>query len=86
MRRLGRVLRKGKHGEKVALLYEVIAEDTSEEETSWRRHGGGVANQGRRRKQPEGAETGKQVEFLPGVISSTIGVAPRRLIPRGSFH
>ncbi|WP_424094536.1 hypothetical protein [Moorena producens] len=85
MRRLGRVLRKGKHGEKVTLLYEVVADDTSEEETSWRRHSGGLRNEPRRRKQPQ-AETGKQLEFVPGVISSTIGVAPRRLIPRGSFH
>ena len=35
--RLGRVLRKGKDKNKFALLYEVIAEDTSEEGTSARR-------------------------------------------------
>ncbi|NEO79649.1 hypothetical protein [Moorena sp. SIO4G3] len=44
----------------------------------------GVANQGRRRKDCEGAEMGKQLEFVPGVIRSTIGVAPGRLSPRGS--
>ncbi|NEO70203.1 DEAD/DEAH box helicase family protein [Moorena sp. SIO3H5] len=65
IQRLGRVLRKGKDGEKVALLYEVVAEDTSEERTSWRRHGGGSKNEPRRRKQPEGAKTGKQLELLP---------------------
>ncbi|NEQ10095.1 MAG: ATP-dependent helicase, partial [Moorea sp. SIO4E2] len=65
IQRLGRVLRKGKDGEKVALLYEVVAEDTSEERTSWRRHGGGSKNEPRRRKQPERAKTGKQLELLP---------------------
>lgn len=39
VQRLGRVLRKG-HGDKLALMYEVIAEDTSEEGTSVRRRGG----------------------------------------------
>jgi len=38
IQRLGRVLRKG-HADKQAILYEVIAEDTSEEGTSQRRHG-----------------------------------------------
>jgi superfamily II DNA or RNA helicase len=33
------VLRKGSEGHKLALLYEVVAEDTSEEGTSQRRHG-----------------------------------------------
>ncbi|NEO95368.1 MAG: DEAD/DEAH box helicase [Moorea sp. SIO3G5] len=65
IQRLGRVLRKGKDGEKVALLYEVVAEDTSEERTSWRRHGGGSKNEPRRRKQPQGSQTGKQLELLP---------------------
>jgi superfamily II DNA or RNA helicase len=37
VQRLGRVLRKGSDGKKFALLYEVIAEDTSEERTSERR-------------------------------------------------
>ncbi len=37
--RLGRVLRKGQDGNKQAILYEVIAEDTSEEGTSVRRRG-----------------------------------------------
>jgi len=37
VQRLGRVLRKGSDGQKFALLYEVIAEDTSEERTSERR-------------------------------------------------
>jgi superfamily II DNA or RNA helicase len=37
--RLGRVLRKGQDANKQAILYEVIAEDTSEEGTSVRRRG-----------------------------------------------
>jgi superfamily II DNA or RNA helicase len=37
--RLGRVLRKGKDPNKRAILYEVVAEDTSEERTSARRRG-----------------------------------------------
>lgn len=37
VQRLGRVLRKGKDPSKLALLYEVIAEDTSEENTARRR-------------------------------------------------
>jgi superfamily II DNA or RNA helicase len=39
IQRLGRVLRKGSDSNKLALLYEVVAEDTSEEGTSQRRHG-----------------------------------------------
>jgi len=37
VQRLGRVLRKGKDPNKLALLYEVIAENTSEENTARRR-------------------------------------------------
>lgn len=37
VQRLGRVLRKGKATDKLALLYEVVAEDTSEENVSRRR-------------------------------------------------
>ena len=39
IQRLGRVLRKGKDANKLALLYEVVAEDTVEERTSERRRG-----------------------------------------------
>ncbi len=41
VQRLGRVLRKGSGASKLALLYEVIAEDTAEERTSARRRGEG---------------------------------------------
>ncbi|NER46364.1 MAG: DEAD/DEAH box helicase [Symploca sp. SIO1A3] len=39
IQRLGRVLRKGTEQNKIAILYEVVAEDTSEERTSERRRG-----------------------------------------------
>jgi len=38
VQRLGRILRKGKNPDKLALLYEIVAEDTSEERVSHRRH------------------------------------------------
>jgi superfamily II DNA or RNA helicase len=41
VQRLGRVLRKGNNKNKLAVLYEVIAEETSEERTSDRRRGKG---------------------------------------------
>ncbi|MBR8827624.1 MAG: DEAD/DEAH box helicase family protein [Gomphosphaeria aponina SAG 52.96 = DSM 107014] len=39
VQRLGRILRKGKEQNKLAILYEVVAENTSEESTSQRRRG-----------------------------------------------
>ena len=42
IQRLGRVLRKGTNKNKLAILYEVVAEDTSEERTSQRRHGSSI--------------------------------------------
>ncbi|MBD0344701.1 MAG: DEAD/DEAH box helicase [Coleofasciculus sp. Co-bin14] len=45
IQRLGRVLRKGTDNNKLAILYEVVAEDTSEEGVSQRRHGSGVRNE-----------------------------------------
>jgi superfamily II DNA or RNA helicase len=39
VQRLGRVLRKGKQPDKLAILYEVVTEETSEERTSQRRRG-----------------------------------------------
>jgi superfamily II DNA or RNA helicase len=57
VQRLGRVLRKGKETQKVAILYEVIAEETSEERTSQRR-----------RQETYKAEDGsqhQQLELIP---------------------
>jgi superfamily II DNA or RNA helicase len=49
VQRLGRVLRKGKDKDKFAVLYEVVAEDTSEEGTSVRRRGLEKRNEPQRR-------------------------------------
>ncbi|NMG08275.1 DEAD/DEAH box helicase family protein [Brasilonema sp. UFV-L1] len=53
IQRLGRVLRKGKDNKKQAILYEVVAEDTSEEGTSARRRGV-ERNEPQRREGHEG--------------------------------
>jgi superfamily II DNA or RNA helicase len=52
IQRLGRVLRKGNVANKQAILYEVVAEDTSEEGTSARRRGVDHQSQSSE-KQPE---------------------------------
>ncbi|BFM40004.1 DEAD/DEAH box helicase family protein [Synechocystis sp. LKSZ1] len=56
VQRLGRILRKHPEGAKLALLYEVVAEDTSEEKTAQRRKQASY--------RPEG--TVRQLELLPG--------------------
>jgi superfamily II DNA or RNA helicase len=61
IQRLGRVLRKGKDKDKFALMYEVVAEDTSEERTSVRRRG--VKRSEERGARSEGKVT--QLEILP---------------------
>ena len=61
IQRLGRVLRKGKEKNKLAVLYEVVAEDTSEERTSERRRGS------EQRKQPieKPKLKHRQLEIIP---------------------
>ncbi|MEC4813765.1 MAG: DEAD/DEAH box helicase family protein [Scytonema sp. PMC 1069.18] len=59
IQRLGRVLRKGKDANKQAILYEVVAEDTSEEGTSARRRGEMRKNEPRRREEREGKNEGR---------------------------
>ena len=54
VQRLGRVLRRGNVANKRAILYEVVAEDTSEEGTSARRRGEERRNEPQRRKGHEG--------------------------------
>lgn len=56
IQRLGRILRKGKDKDKLALLYEVVAQDTSEEGTSVRRRG------------LESKEKVKQLEIVPSQV------------------
>jgi superfamily II DNA or RNA helicase len=70
IQRLGRVLRKGTDDNKLALLYEVVAEDTSEEGISQRRHSSGVRNEPatrpKERKELEKPKPKhKQLEILP---------------------
>ncbi len=70
IQRLGRVLRKGTDNNKLAILYEVVAEDTSEEGTSQRRHGFESRNeQATKPKEHKALEKPKlkhrQLEILP---------------------
>ncbi|GAB4359554.1 MAG: DEAD/DEAH box helicase family protein [Cyanophyceae cyanobacterium] len=62
IQRLGRILRKGKHGQKRAILYEVIAADTVEERTSDRRRGQSF---GEPVGEPTGPEPGVQLDLMP---------------------
>lgn len=51
--RLGRILRKGNNENKQAILYEIIAEDTSEEVTAARRKGEDIKQEPKQEKPPE---------------------------------
>jgi superfamily II DNA or RNA helicase len=73
IQRMGRVLRKSQDKNKRAILYEVVAENTSEEGTSQRRRGdrrnepqrhASEAGQSPKRRGTEEAK-GKQLEILP---------------------
>ncbi|HAG83617.1 MAG TPA: helicase [Cyanobacteria bacterium UBA12227] len=64
VQRLGRVLRKGSDQNKLALLYEVVAEDTTEEGTSQRRRGSSGKNERQEVKKPEKPKP-QQLEILP---------------------
>lgn len=62
VQRLGRILRKGQRKDKLAILYEVVTEETSEERTSQRRRGEqGSQNQDQSKSQ--------QLELLPSPYS-----------------
>ena len=62
IQRLGRVLRKGSTADKLAILYEVIAEDTAEEGTSQRRRG--EKYKGTKREKPVKNQP-RQLELVP---------------------
>ncbi|MEH1867572.1 MAG: DEAD/DEAH box helicase family protein [Nostoc sp.] len=65
--RLGRILRKGNIENKQAILYEVVAEDTSEEGTSARRRGERTRGQGDKETRGQGEKEGKlQVVYGSG--------------------
>ncbi|MCP2727697.1 DEAD/DEAH box helicase family protein [Limnofasciculus baicalensis] len=73
VQRLGRVLRKGTDINKVALLYEVVAENTSEEGTSQRRKGGLTKSEPPKKKEVE-KQKYQQLEIVP---SSPYYVKPK---------
>jgi superfamily II DNA or RNA helicase len=64
IQRLGRVLRQSKDKDKFALMYEVIAEDTSEEGTSVRRRGE-KRTRGQGDKETRGNDKVRQLEIVP---------------------
>ncbi|MEQ9480729.1 DEAD/DEAH box helicase family protein [Coleofasciculus sp. F4-SAH-05] len=67
VQRLGRVLRKGTDQNKLAILYEVVAENTSEEGTSQRRRGSSGKGKAKPKPKPKEVEKPKhrQLEILP---------------------
>lgn len=65
VQRLGRILRKHPEGAKLALLYEVVAEDTSEEKTAQRRKQASYRSEGEAR----------QLELLPSKGSRPLRAA-----------
>lgn len=64
IQRLGRVLRKGSQENKLAILYEVVTEGTSEERTSQRRRGYGESKKPSQSK-PKPQRKHEQLEILP---------------------
>jgi superfamily II DNA or RNA helicase len=63
IQRLGRVLRRSKEGEKLAILYEVVAEQTSEENTSDRRRTPTASTTAK--FKPKSAQQPRQLEIVP---------------------
>ena len=63
IQRLGRVLRRSKEGEKLAMLYEVVAEQTSEENTSDRRRSTTAPTTAKFKPKP--AQQPRQLEIVP---------------------
>lgn len=79
IQRLGRVLRKGKSGEKLAILYEVVAEQTSEETTSDRRRGDRQPIQSKTHHQPAPSKTHPKVTPLsPPVQLPLYGISANK--------
>jgi superfamily II DNA or RNA helicase len=70
IQRLGRILRKGKDPTKLALLYEVVAEDTTEESVSRRRKGESYS-------KPKS----HQLELVP---TPTLYTVPPKSVPRAA--
>jgi len=68
IQRLGRILRKGNDPNKRALLYEIVAEDTAEENVSRRRKG-----ETPKRSRP----SSDQLELVPGLYAVPPSTVPR---------
>ncbi|MBD1862888.1 MULTISPECIES: DEAD/DEAH box helicase [Trichocoleus] len=69
IQRLGRVLRRSKEGEKLAMLYEVVAEQTSEENTSDRRRSTTAPTTAKFKPKP--AQQPRQLEIVPSNPTSS---------------
>jgi superfamily II DNA or RNA helicase len=69
VQRLGRVLRKGSQKDKLAILYEVVSEDTSEERTANRRKGNDDWQQTQLKKKTEEPKQ-KQLKIIDNPIPS----------------
>ena len=65
VQRLGRILRRGKQPDKFAILYEVVAENTSEERVSQRRRGESDSGT----KTEKNQEKPRQLELVPSPIT-----------------
>jgi superfamily II DNA or RNA helicase len=76
IQRLGRVLRKGTDNNKLALLYEVVAEDTSEEGTSQRRHGGESKNEPQRSMSKAGRSPRRKEVEKPKLKHHQLEILP----------
>lgn len=84
IQRLGRVLRKGSDTNKLALLYEVVAEGTNEEGVSQRRRGAVNKQESPKTKETKPVEKPKlkhkQLEILPSQLMYDIQHSPTRKV------
>jgi superfamily II DNA or RNA helicase len=78
IQRLGRVLRRGTGDNKLAILYEVIAEDTSEERTSQRRRGSV--------EKPKKQDKPRQLELIPNLYEIKRPATPKAAEDSGKWE
>jgi superfamily II DNA or RNA helicase len=83
IQRLGRILRKGNDPNKLALLYEVVAEDTTEETVSRRRRGEFDSP-----KKQLSDPSQRQLELVPPLQPYTMPASPVRRVaePTGNWE
>ena len=72
VQRLGRILRRGKQPDKFAILYEVVAENTSEQRVSQRRRGEYDSGA----KKEKNREKPRQFELIPSPITYSTDSPP----------